>query len=145
MAMAHRGAVRIVAACRTDDLIDLGFQQLVQHPQPDAHAQCEQALLRSSSQLAERVPHARGKPLNATLARQLVGLLIYGPHAVLRSSRTWFRRLSRSPPERTRREDRRPSSSTSYGSAPRRLEVDESNIVIQRQARRRLPGKVRSG
>src|SRR3954451_991693 len=94
-----------------DDLLELGLHQLMQHTEPDADAQRQQALLRRSGQLTECLLHARGKPLDAVLARQPVGLLNYGPHAVLLSSRTWFRRLSRSQPERTRREDRRPSSS----------------------------------
>src|SRR4051794_39073227 len=93
----------------------------MQHTEPDADAQRQQALLRRSGQLTECLLHARGKPLDAVLAPQLVGLLNYGPHAVLLSSRTWLRRLSRSQPERTRREDRRPSSSTSYGTTSLRV------------------------
>src|SRR4051794_18036774 len=59
--------------------------------------------------------HPLRQPLDAAFADDIVGLVIYGPHAVLLSSRTWFRRLSRSQAERTRREDRHLQSSTSYG------------------------------
>src|SRR4051794_14870584 len=79
----------------------------MQHAEADAHAEREQALLRSAGQVAQRVPNALRQPLDAALPDLNVGVVIYGPHA--------FGRLSRSQPERTRREDRRPSSATSYG------------------------------
>jgi hypothetical protein len=97
-----RGAVRVVLALRADDPVDLGLQQLVQHAEPDAHAERQQPLLRRARQLAQRVLHPLRQPLDATFADLHVGIVIYGLHAVLLSSRTWFRRLSRSQAERTR-------------------------------------------
>jgi hypothetical protein len=57
--MTDRLAVRVVAALRPDDLVDLGFHQLMQHPQPDADRQRQHAFLRCRGELAERLQHRR--------------------------------------------------------------------------------------
>ena len=59
MAVAHRGALRVVLALRADHLDDLLFHQLGEHAEPDADAQREQPLLRSADQLPERLLHPR--------------------------------------------------------------------------------------
>jgi hypothetical protein len=41
MAVTHRAAIGVVAALRTDDLLDLLVHQLGQHAEPDADAQCK--------------------------------------------------------------------------------------------------------
>src|SRR5215213_7460631 len=99
----------------------------MQNAEPDAHAERKQALLRGAGQVAQPIPNALRQPLDAALPDLTVGVVIYGPHAVLLSSRTWFGRLSRSQPERTRREDRRPSSSTGYGTTLRRVHAAPSS------------------
>src|SRR3954463_12139149 len=53
--VADRGAVAIVSALRADDLVDLGFHDLVQHAQADADAQGQQPFLRRAGQLTQRV------------------------------------------------------------------------------------------
>jgi hypothetical protein len=53
--MAHRGAVSVVLALRTDDLVDLRFHQLMHDPQPDADAEREQPLPRRPNELPERL------------------------------------------------------------------------------------------
>jgi hypothetical protein len=108
VAVAHRRAIRVMLALAADDLVDLGPQRLVQHPEPDADTHREQAPLRGTGELAERLPHRQRQPLDALLmGRDRRGR--YGPHRG-RSSRP--RDLDshspRSQPDRTRREDRRP-------------------------------------
>src|SRR4051812_7039895 len=115
MAMAHRSAIRVVAALRADDLVDLGLQQLVQHPQADADAQRQQPLPRRASELAESLQHRLGQPLDAlVVGHDRRGR--YGPHAVgppvlvdLASH------PSRSQRDRTGAGGPPPSSSTTYG------------------------------
>ena len=80
VAVADRGAVGIVAALRADDLVDLGFHDLVQHAQPDADAQRQQPFLRRAGQLTQRVLHPLRQPLDAACADNLVGVVIYGSH-----------------------------------------------------------------
>jgi hypothetical protein len=46
MAVTNRGAVGVVPALRTHDLVDLLLHQLGQHTEPDPHAEREQALSR---------------------------------------------------------------------------------------------------
>ena len=41
VAVTHRAALRVVSALRADNLVDLLFQQLGQHAEPDAHTQRE--------------------------------------------------------------------------------------------------------
>jgi hypothetical protein len=50
-----------VLALRTDNVVDLLAHQLLQHPEPDADAQCQQTLLRCADQLPERLLHALGE------------------------------------------------------------------------------------
>jgi len=79
--MAHRRAIRDVLALRTHHLVDLSLKQLVQHPEPDADAQRQQARLRGASELAEHLQHRLGQPLDAlVVGRDRRGR--YGPHAV---------------------------------------------------------------
>ena len=59
MAVAHRRAVAIVFALRTDDLVDFLFHQLGEHAEPDADAEREQPLPRSADQLPERLLHTQ--------------------------------------------------------------------------------------
>src|SRR5204863_9147667 len=58
MAVTHSAPVRIPLALRADDLVDLLFQHLGQHAEPDAHAQCKQPFLRCPDQLTKRLLHA---------------------------------------------------------------------------------------
>ena len=39
VAVTHRGPARIVPALRAHNLVDLGLHQLMQHAEPDTHAQ----------------------------------------------------------------------------------------------------------
>jgi hypothetical protein len=57
MAVADRGTIGIVSALRADDLVDLGFHDLVQHAHAhaDADAQRQQPFLRRAGQLTQRV------------------------------------------------------------------------------------------
>ncbi len=78
--VADRGAVWIVSALRADDLVDLGFHDLVQHAQADADAQRQQPFLRRAGQLTQRVLDPLRQPLDAACADNLVGDVIYGSH-----------------------------------------------------------------
>jgi hypothetical protein len=81
VAMAHRRAIRDVLALRAHYLVDLGLKQLVQHPESNADAQRQQALLRGADELAEHLQHRRRQPLDAlVVGRDRRGR--YGPHAV---------------------------------------------------------------
>jgi hypothetical protein len=107
VAVTHRGALRDVRALRADDLADLGLQQLVQHPESDAHAHRKQPVLRRADELAERVAHRRGQPSMpswsaATGAAATVFMAVGPPVLVDFDSHS-----PRSQPDRTRREDRR--------------------------------------
>jgi len=93
-AMAHRGPVGVVLALRADDLLDLVGHQLAEHAEPDRQGQ--QRLFRRAAQLAQRLLHPPRQHLKALPADLPVGLVLYGPHAVLLSSQR----------SRTRREDR---------------------------------------
>src|SRR5215207_3456694 len=94
-------------ALGADDLVDLGLQQLVQPPEPDTDAQREQALLRGTGKLAERLVHRRGQPLDAVLLGRDRGGR-YGPHGGWSSCpRGLTSHSPRSQPDPTRREDRR--------------------------------------
>src|SRR4051794_9476371 len=68
MTMTHRRALTIVAALRTHHLIDLGFHELVQHPEPNTDAERQQPLLRGARKLTQRLTHALGQLLHALLA-----------------------------------------------------------------------------
>jgi hypothetical protein len=57
--VAHRRTVGIMLALRPDHPIDLLFQQLDQHADPNTDAEREQPLLRSADQLPERFPRSQ--------------------------------------------------------------------------------------
>ena len=61
-------ALRGVLALRADDFVDLLFQQLGQHTEPDADAQRQQSLLRRPDQLPQRLPHRSGSTTSSMLA-----------------------------------------------------------------------------
>jgi len=92
MTVTHRSPVGVVPALRAHDIADLFFHQLTQHAEPDSDAQRQQPVLRRPDELAERLLHARRQHLlhPALPADLLVGGVVYGPHAVLLSSRTWL-------------------------------------------------------
>src|SRR3954465_1032486 len=81
VAVADRGAVGIVSALRADDLVDLGFHDLVQHAQADTDAQRQQPFLRRAGQLTQRVLNPLRQPLDTASADYLVGDVIYGSHS----------------------------------------------------------------
>jgi len=60
VAVANRGADRIVLALRADDLVDLRLHQLVQHPKSNPDAERQQSFLRGAGELAERLQHRLG-------------------------------------------------------------------------------------
>jgi hypothetical protein len=114
VAVTHRGPVGVVLALRTDDLVDLGLHDLVQHPHPDADAQRQQPLLRRTGQLAQRLLHPRGQAAHRLLVGgDLAGR--YGPHRGGSSCPRWT--CSHSPRSHgTGRGGRTAaSSSTDYG------------------------------
>jgi hypothetical protein len=59
VAVTDSGALRVVLALCTDDLVDLLFHQHGEHTEPDTDAQGQQPLLRRVHQLAERLLHPR--------------------------------------------------------------------------------------
>jgi hypothetical protein len=59
VAMTLRCPVRIPLPPRSDDLVDLGFHQLMHNPQPHTHAQRKQSLAGSTDELAERFLNLR--------------------------------------------------------------------------------------
>jgi hypothetical protein len=62
VAVAHRGALRIVLALRAHDLGHLLLHQRGHDVEPDAHRQRQRPLLRCPDQLAQRRLDARGQP-----------------------------------------------------------------------------------
>ncbi len=75
MAVTDRDALGVVAALRTDDVVDLLGHQLRQHPEPDADAQRQQPFLRRAGKLAERHLHAFGQRVELPIA-DLVGSFV---------------------------------------------------------------------
>src|SRR4030095_1257812 len=73
-------AIPVVLALRADDLVDLGLQQLVQHPEPDTDAHSEQPLPRGTGKLAQRLLHRARQLLDALLA-SCDRRSRYGPHS----------------------------------------------------------------
>ena len=104
MAVTDRDTLGVVAALRTDDVLDLLGHQLRQHPEPDTDAQRQQPFLRRAGKLAERQLHAFGQRVELPIA-DLVGSFVYVPHGgspvLVTCSHS-----SRSQRDRTRREDR---------------------------------------
>jgi hypothetical protein len=76
-AVTHRRALRIMAALRPHDLLDLFGHQLPQHAEPNPDTQRQQALLGRPDQLAERLLH----PWRQRHLAELVGPVLYGPHS----------------------------------------------------------------
>ena len=107
VAVALCGSIRIPRALRAHDLVDLELHQFVHDAEPDSDAQREQALLRRSDELAERLLDLRWeRTLRRLQGRDDLGggYLLHGGSSCPRGL-GW--RLSRSQRERTRREDRR--------------------------------------
>ena len=61
MAVAHRGPLPVPLAPRAHDLVDLVFEHLGQHTEPNPDRQGQKPLLRCPNQLAQRFLHALGK------------------------------------------------------------------------------------
>src|SRR5664279_5507697 len=76
MAVAHRGALRVIGVLGADDLIQLGLHHLAEHAQPDTDAERQQPFLRRAGQLPQRVLHS----LRQYVLRACVLLLLYGSH-----------------------------------------------------------------
>jgi Transposase DDE domain group 1 len=113
MAVTHRDPVAVVLALRAHDLGHLELQQLAHDTQPDPDAQREQPLPRCPDELAERLLNLRWeRTLRCLQGRDDLrrGYLLHGGSSCPRGL-GW--RLSRSQAERTRREDRRQSSTRS--------------------------------
>jgi len=106
MAVADRGAVRVVLALRADDVLDLFLKRLGQHAEPEALAAREQALLRGVDELAERCLNSRKerKLLRLpSLTTSKTDTALIGGFLL---SRGPISRTPRSQSDRTRREDR---------------------------------------
>jgi hypothetical protein len=58
VAVAHGSPVRIPLPPRAHDIVDLLGHQLLEHAEPDTHAQREQPFLRRPDQLPQRLLHA---------------------------------------------------------------------------------------
>jgi len=111
VAVANRTAVGVMATSGADDLGGFFFHQLGQDTQADAHRERQQALLGDSDELPERLLHSRRQcvlHLHAGLAGRY-GFLHGGPPFDPPDRPKSCQR------QRTKREDRRLSISTGYG------------------------------
>src|SRR3954453_6396790 len=130
VAVPNRGTIRVMLALGADDLVDFRLHQLVQHAEPNADAERQQALLCGAGELAQRVQHRRRHALDALrVGRDRHGR--YGPHGGWSSCpRTWFAPVTL-PTGADEAGGPPPSSSTSYGttSSRRRRKGCRSNAV----------------
>src|SRR3954463_11505854 len=92
VAVTHRRALAVGATLRAHDLVDLGFHELVQHPETNTDAERQQALLRGARELTERLTHTLRQLIHALLAGHDRPSR-YGPHSGRSSCPrwTWFR------------------------------------------------------
>jgi hypothetical protein len=79
VAVSLGAASGIVAALRSDHLLDLGLHQLVKDAEPDTDREGHEALLRRSGELAKRLPDPFGQLLEALLLGD-GRVHRYGPH-----------------------------------------------------------------
>src|SRR5687767_6300591 len=129
--MAHRGAVRVVAALRPNDLVDLLVHQLTQHAEPDAHAQGEQSLSRGPGQIAERDLHPlrqRRRLRAGRRGRDLINqYLLHGGSSCLE----WTSTAAHAPSRSGRGGRTAASSSTSYGTTSSSAPARSSGICTR--------------